>query len=45
MRISKKDFDGVKAKMYGPQDLWHHVDCFVEKRDELEFTEVCSPTE
>lgn len=23
--------------MYGPVDQWHHVDCFVEKRDELEF--------
>jgi hypothetical protein len=23
--------------MYGPVDLWHHVDCFVENRDELDF--------
>ncbi len=23
---------------YGPQDLWHHVQCFKERRDELEFT-------
>lgn len=23
--------------MYGPVDRWHHVDCFVKKRAELEF--------
>ncbi|KAI0222771.1 Poly [ADP-ribose] polymerase 1 [Lamellibrachia satsuma] len=43
VRISKKDFDGLKAKMYGPQDLWHHVDCFVEKREELGFTTDLNP--
>ncbi|KAL4239025.1 Poly [ADP-ribose] polymerase 1 [Mactra antiquata] len=37
VRISKKDFESQRAKMYGPQDLWHHVDCFVDKRDELGF--------
>ncbi|KAK3578700.1 hypothetical protein CHS0354_008557 [Potamilus streckersoni] len=37
VRISKKDFESVRAKMYGPQEAWHHVDCFVEKRDELGF--------
>ena len=30
--------------MYGPQDLWHHVDCFVTKRDDLEFDESMDPT-
>ena len=24
---------------YGPQDLWHHVKCFIEKREELEMFE------
>ena len=23
--------------MYGPYDRWHHVKCFAEKREELEF--------
>ncbi|KAK6179955.1 hypothetical protein SNE40_012198 [Patella caerulea] len=37
IRVSKKEFDSQRAKMYGPQELWHHVDCFVDKKDELEF--------
>lgn len=37
VRIGKKDYESQRAKMYGPVDQWHHVDCFVEKRDELEF--------
>ena len=23
--------------MYGPQERWHHVECFAKSRDELEF--------
>ena len=23
--------------MYGPKDLWHHVNCFVKNRENLEF--------
>ena len=23
--------------MYGPYDKWHHVTCFAEKRDHLEY--------
>ena len=23
--------------MYGPYDRWHHVKCFAEKREELEY--------
>jgi len=30
--------------MYGPMDLWYHVDCFIAKRDELEFTANMDPT-
>jgi len=37
--ISKKDFDSEKAKMYGGQEQWHHVECFAKLRDELEFWE------
>ncbi|XP_074645175.1 poly [ADP-ribose] polymerase 1-like [Tubulanus polymorphus] len=37
VRISKKEYTSFRAQMYGPADEWHHVDCFVNKRDELEF--------
>ncbi|KAK8406811.1 hypothetical protein O3P69_007397 [Scylla paramamosain] len=37
VRISKKDYDDERARMYGPVDRWHHVDCFIKKRTELEF--------
>lgn len=36
-RIGKKDIDSQRAKMYGPYDRWHHVACFAEKREELEY--------
>jgi poly [ADP-ribose] polymerase len=39
VRISKKDFESEKAKMYGGQERWHHVECFAKLRDELEFWE------
>ena len=25
--------------MYGPYDRWHHVECFAEKRDEMEYND------
>ena len=34
-RAGKKEFDSDRAKMYGPYDRWHHIPCFVEKREEL----------
>ncbi|KAG0725102.1 Poly [ADP-ribose] polymerase [Chionoecetes opilio] len=37
VRISKKDYEAETAKMYGPADLWHHVDCFIKRRAEFEF--------
>jgi len=37
VRIAKKDFESERAKKYGPQNLWFHVDCFVSDREELEF--------
>ena len=43
MRISKKDFDSQRSKMYGPQDLWHHVDCFDKEREELGFGSSMKP--
>lgn len=44
VRISRKDFESERAKMYGPVDLWHHVDCFVNARDDLEFTTDMDPS-
>jgi len=44
VRLSKKDYESQRAKMYGPVDLWYHIDCFIAKRDELEFTTDMDPT-
>ncbi|KAK3784634.1 hypothetical protein RRG08_003441 [Elysia crispata] len=44
VRISQKEYTSQRAIMYGPQDLWYHVDCFVEKRDELGFTTDMDPS-
>lgn len=44
MRLSRKDFESQRSKMYGPQNLWYHLDCFVEKRDEIGFSENMDPT-
>ncbi|XP_019618728.1 PREDICTED: poly [ADP-ribose] polymerase 1-like isoform X2 [Branchiostoma belcheri] len=41
VRISKKVDEGDQ---WGPKDLWHHVDCFVEKREELGFTTDMAPS-
>ncbi|XP_021365761.1 poly [ADP-ribose] polymerase 1-like isoform X2 [Mizuhopecten yessoensis] len=38
VRIAVKDFESQRAKLYGPQNLWYHVDCFVSEREDLEFT-------
>ena len=37
VRISKKDYESQRAKMYSPQDQWYHIDCFVKERDDLGF--------
>ena len=37
VRIAVKDYESQRAKMYGPVDLWHHENCFVENREELGF--------
>ena len=44
VRVPKKDFDSQRAKMYGTQDLWYHIDCFVENRDETGFDPGLDPT-
>ncbi|KAK8763975.1 hypothetical protein V5799_033404 [Amblyomma americanum] len=38
VRISKNDYDSGYAKMRGAIPMWFHVDCFVQKRDELDYT-------
>jgi poly [ADP-ribose] polymerase len=43
VRISKKDYETERAKMYGPQDAWYHVDCFKDNRDDLDFGTDMSP--
>ncbi len=35
IRISKKIYDSEIARKYGPTDSWYHVQCFKEKRDEV----------
>ncbi|CAG5129821.1 unnamed protein product, partial [Candidula unifasciata] len=45
LRLSKKEFESQRAVMHGPQDLWHHVDCFVSNRDELGFTVEMDPSQ
>lgn len=35
--MSKKDYESENARQYGPQERWHHVECFLKARDELEF--------
>jgi len=37
VRAGKKEYESQRAKMYGPYDKWHHLDCFVKDRDKLEF--------
>ncbi|XP_077528678.1 poly-(ADP-ribose) polymerase [Haemaphysalis longicornis] len=38
VRISKNDYDSHMAKMRGPIPQWYHIDCFVSKRDDLNYT-------
>ena len=33
VRVGKKIYDSQRAKMYGPYDKWHMIDCFVKVRD------------
>ena len=37
VRVGKKEYDSQRAKMYKPYIKWHHVLCFVEKREKLEY--------
>ena len=32
VRAGKKEYESQRAKMYGPYDKWHHLDCFVKVR-------------
>lgn len=37
VRVGKKEYESQRAKMYGPYDKWHHIPCFVKKRDEMDY--------
>lgn len=37
IRISKKDYESDEARRFGGLDKWHHVECFVKLRNDLEF--------
>jgi hypothetical protein len=38
VRLGKMNYEDPRAVMHGPFLMWHHVDCFVARRDELMFT-------
>ncbi|XP_037073152.1 poly [ADP-ribose] polymerase 1-like [Pollicipes pollicipes] len=42
VRVGKMVFDTDRARAYGPYQGWHHVECFVQQRGELEFFEEAS---
>ena len=37
IRVGKKVYDTRMAKLNGPYDRWHHLQCFAHKSKELEF--------
>ncbi|OXU23091.1 hypothetical protein TSAR_015014 [Trichomalopsis sarcophagae] len=40
MRLSKKDYESEEARKFGGLDRWHHFDCFVKLRSELQYFDV-----
>lgn len=39
VRISKMDYTSDSARRYGPMPRWHHVECFLKLRDQLQYYE------
>jgi hypothetical protein len=37
LRLSRKNFTSRRARKYGPQDQWYHVDCFEKMKKDLGF--------
>ena len=37
IRVGKRIYDTRMAKLNGPYDRWHHVQCFADKSKKLEF--------
>ena len=37
VRVGKKEYDSQRAKMYKPYFKWHHILCFVDQREMLEY--------
>ena len=36
-RAGKKEYESTRAKMYGPYDKWHHIECFAKHREDMEY--------
>lgn len=36
-RVAKVDYESDEGRRYGGVPLWHHLDCFVKLRTDLEF--------
>ncbi|KAG8183478.1 hypothetical protein JTE90_001045 [Oedothorax gibbosus] len=39
VRISKLDVYNSERKKYGPSPMWHHIDCFVNAKEELQYND------
>ena len=37
VRVGKKIYDTRRAKLNGPYDRWHHLKCFTENAQDLEY--------
>ncbi|CAG7724082.1 unnamed protein product [Allacma fusca] len=37
IRIGKKEYESERAQQFGPMFRWHHLDCFVKIREQLDF--------
>ena len=37
VRVGKKVYDTKMAKLNGPYDRWHHLECFSDNREKLEY--------
>ncbi|XP_067939303.1 poly [ADP-ribose] polymerase 1-like [Watersipora subatra] len=42
-RLAVKDYTSERAVAYGPQSLWHHIDCFNTCRTDVGFTSEMNP--
>lgn len=45
MRVAKVDYESDEGRRYGGVPLWHHMECFVKLRNDLEFWQDASTIE